>query len=375
MASAQTSDDILNLLVKRGSITQNEADSLKANNVKKQQAKNESKELFPLIGTTPFRVGGYIQSRFQSFQQTGVPDGFDVHRARIILDGNTPTWEYRLNAEFASSPKLIDAYVTFKPYEFLKVTTGQFYIPFSLENVTADRELSTIDRSQVVTALTGRDKDVIGNQNGRDIGIRLSGSFIKLNEGFLLDYYLGYFNGSGINVADNNQAKDVAGRLVFHPFKGFNIGGSFYNGLDQWATETPAQMATHTRNRIGGEFSYKYRLFSLQGEYIQGQDGDVIKSDKSSASLNRAGWYALAGYYVVPNKLQVVARYDTYDPNTINNESLVKGSTTDATTNYVGGINYFFTAWIKLQVDYSYRIEEGVQINNNLISAQLQIVF
>jgi len=372
---AQNTDDVLNLLIKRGLIKQSEADSLKAGRAIKQKNVNEDQELFPLNGNTPFRVGGYIQTRFQSFQQTTMPSEFDIRRARLIVDGNTSTWEYRLNADFASSPKLIDAYVGFKPYDFLKITVGQFYIPFSLENVTADRELSTIDRSQVVTALASRDKDVIGNQNGRDIGIQLSGNLLKINERYLVNYYLGLFNGSGINTVDNNQSKDISGRLVFHPFKIIDIGGSYYNGFDQWSSGTPAKLINQNRIRYGGEILLKYKAFSLQSEYIQGQDGNIVEINKTNTSLNRAGWYAQAGYFVFPKKLQIIAKYDTYDPNTLNNENLVKGSTTDATTYYVLGFNYFFNAWTKLQINYSYRVEQGTQIKNDVLSAQFQIIF
>ena len=38
-----------------------------------------------------------------------------------------------------------------------------------------------IDRSQVVEALVARGKDVIGNQNGRDIGIQIGGGILKKN--------------------------------------------------------------------------------------------------------------------------------------------------------------------------------------------------
>ena len=74
-------------------------------------------------------------------------------------------------------------------------------------------------------------------------------------------------------------------------------------------------------------------------------------------------------------KLQVLARYDTYDPNTLNNGTLIKGSDSNISTYYVGGVNYYFTDWIKLQVDYSYRREQVTQINNDLLSAQLQVIF
>ena len=192
----------------------------------------------------------------------------------------------------------------------------------------------------MVSALAAREKDIIGNQNGRDIGIQLSGKLVKVDERYLLNYYVGLFNGAGINVADSNEAKDIAGRLVLHPFKGFDIGASYYNGWDRWATGTPSVVANHNRTRLGEEVSYKYKLLSLQGEYIQGQDGDVTELNKKVVPLNRNGWYALAGYFVVPKKLQLLARYDTYTPNTINNESLVKGSTTEITY-YMGGINYY----------------------------------
>ena len=85
------------------------------------------------------------------------------------------------------SPLLLDAYAVYKPLSFLRITAGQFLIPFSRENTeTPDRDLLTVDRSQVVNALVARSgdgsnglQDSIGNQNGRDIGIQASGTFLK----------------------------------------------------------------------------------------------------------------------------------------------------------------------------------------------------
>ena len=97
-------------------------------------------------------------------------------------------------------------------HDYFNITVGQFKIPFSLENLTSTNKLELIDRSQAVEALAARGKDVIGNQNGRDIGIQVGGSLIKKRNGSLLEYRLGVFNGSGINMADTaNEAKDMAG--------------------------------------------------------------------------------------------------------------------------------------------------------------------
>jgi len=101
---------------------------------------------------------------------------------------------------------------------------------FSLENLASSNKLEMIDRSQVVEALVARGKDVIGNQNGRDVGIQVSGTILKIKDLPLAEYRFGVFNGSGINVADTaNEAKDIAGRLIFTPLKGFSFGGEFYN--------------------------------------------------------------------------------------------------------------------------------------------------
>ncbi len=75
----------------------------------------------------------------------------------------------------------------------------------------------------------------------------------------------------------------------------------------------------------------------------------------------------VAGYYVIPQKLQVVAKYDTYDPNTSTDNNI--------TTNYVGGINYNFNAWSRIQAFYTVRNEEGPDVNNNYLSVQYQIGF
>ncbi len=74
---------------------------------------------------------------------------------------------------------LLDAILGYKVTSSLKINIGQFFIPFSQENITSNTKLETINRSQVVEALTTRGKDVIGNQNGRDIGIQVSGSIVQ----------------------------------------------------------------------------------------------------------------------------------------------------------------------------------------------------
>lgn len=303
-----------------------------------------------------FSLSGYGHIRFQSFQESEKPDGLDIRRVRLDFKGLlSPAWEYRLQLDVAGAPKILDAVVSYKYREWLKVSAGQFKLPFSTENLIASTKLETIERSQVQEALVARSKDVIGNQNGRDLGLQLSGSLFKLEEHYLLDYAVGIFDGAGINVSDNNESKDLSGRLLVRPSKNLEVGGSYYNGFGKWGTPAKEQV----RARVGAEFSYTYRIFNLKGEFIEGLDGAVSKD----------GWFAQLSAFVYKKNVQLVVKYDTYDPN------LDVEKRNDISVNYTFGTNLYFSEAVRLQINYTNRIEGTRQINNDIIAAQLQIGF
>jgi len=384
-AKAQTTDDILNVLVAKGTITQQDADSLRADYAIKQQDIKAKQKAFPVnAGGKSFNISGYTQVRFQDFQKQTVnpQNGFDIRRARLDFTGSfDPKFDYRLQADFVGStgatgtaatggallsPTLLDAYIVYKPFkDYLKFTAGQFYVPFSLENVSSDRSLDFIDRSQVVNALVARKGDgsnglvdSLGNQNGRDLGIQASGSVIPYNGGNLVDYYVAYLNGAGIDVVDNNKNKDVSARLVVHPYTGLDVGASYYNGYDKFTGGTSGD-----RFRWGYELAYTYKAFNLKTEIISGQDGNTL-----SKHVDHQGGYVQAGYFFVPKKFQVVAKYDTYDA--------VEGKLNGQSTYYILGANYYFNSWAKIQADYRKADGKGAtNSNNDLFVTQLQIAF
>ena len=378
---AQTPNDVLNILVSKGTITQSEADSLRADYAIKQQTAASQARTFPLGSSRALQLSGYTQVRYNSFQQKGKADGFDIRRARLDFQGEfTSKWSYRLLLDFVAnsgangtaatggalvSPLLLDAFIAYKPFAGLKITAGQFNIPFSLENLTQDRLLETADRSQVVSALVARKGDgsnnlvdSIGNQNGRDLGIQFNGSLIKLadNRNFL-DYSFAVLNGAGIDVTDNNEFKDLVGRLVFHPVKALSIGTNYYNGFDRFTSSL-----TKDQNRIrwGADALLDLDRFTARGEWLKGEEGN-------RNPIVHEGWYAQGSYYLVPKLFQLVFRYDTYNPN--------KDKKLASSTYYVFGTNFYFNAWTKLQLNYAWRTEAGADVNNDLITAQLQLSF
>jgi len=365
IANAQSSDDVLNLLIQKGLVKQNDADSIRADYALKQQDVKEKQKLFNVLSSRNINIGGYTQVRYQSLQEPGKADGFDIRRARFDIKGNfSPEWEYRLQTDFAVSTKIIDAYFAYKPYDYLKITGGQFIIPNTLESTTSDNTLETIDRAQI-SGLVGRNKDANGDQNGRDIGLQLSGSLFKTESNrFLLDYYIAYFNGQGINItADKNESKDIAARVVAHPYEFLDFGISYSNGFDSWGTPAKNQV----QNRIGADVSVNYNDFSFRAEYLQAQQGSYLVSGVTK-DLVKDGWYAQLGYFVLPKKLQFVAKYDTFDPTKNNPKN-------DITTFYTLGTNYHINSFVKFQVNYKHKNEQRGTINKDEIVAQLQLKF
>ena len=316
---------------------------------------DQKTEALSITVSKPIYMSGYTQVRYQFCQDKN--DGFDVRRVRLSLKGKLgKQLGYRLQTEFGgSSPKLMDAELTFDLHSAAKLSVGQFIIPFSQENLASNTKLEAINRSQVVEALAARGKDVIGNQNGRDIGFQVSGSFVKTANGSLFDYALGIFNGSGINVtSDLNEEKDVAGRLIVHPFGHLSLGGSFYTGKYTLAS-VPDK--TNARDRIGAELSLSCSCFSLTSEYIKGTDG----------SIEKAGWYVQTGCFLISKKLQAILKYDTYDPNVNQSDN--------AGTVYTVGVNLMFNDLSRLQINYELKDEQGTDSENDAFTAQLQFGF
>jgi phosphate-selective porin OprO/OprP len=143
---------------------------------------------------------------YQNFEHPGAGkyyDGFSIKRARLDFQGHfSSQFDYRVLVDFVGqsgangtaptggqliSPFLVEAYIVYKPFTWLNFKAGQMIVEFGPENMTQDRNLDLIERSQVVNALVARKGDAanglvdsIGNQNGRDIGIQLNGSLVKI---------------------------------------------------------------------------------------------------------------------------------------------------------------------------------------------------
>lgn len=299
-------------------------------------------------------------------------NNFTFNRARLGVMGSIPyDIDYYVVAELSqfknssNTVHLLDAYVSYTRFgKWAKITLGQFKSPFGLEQNTACSGLYTINRSEVVNQLAGPQ---------RDLGLLVSGG----NDSLGITYSLGIMNGTGFNVLDDNNNKNVIGRVVINPFSNLKVGGSFKVGK---INPTDPTKDLNDIFRVAAELQYSWKNLLLQSEAIYGKDelhsasqvpiyggcgGIVGFETKQTGSYHKSGFWAIASYKV-NDKVEPVLKFDTW-----NSEHGVFGKRINY---YTVGLNYYVNDYSRVQINYV-NVQESIPIMNNMIMVQVQAKF
>ncbi|MDB5105900.1 MAG: hypothetical protein JWP91_3589 [Fibrobacteres bacterium] len=282
----------------------------------------------------------------------------------------------------------------------LDIAFGQQQLPFGLEAQTTDEFKPVITNAQFVGAL---------GLGARQIGLIARGDlFPRVDYGYnyrapIVQYALGMVNGNGQNTTDDNDAKDLIGRLVltvpsdYHSWvRQFAVGATYYKGWTNLsalkpgatptAAATPVVVGLGDRLRTGVDVYYNHHPFGLNYEWVLGEDeanapGATVSKRNSVIRKTRGqvltlfynfGEQFLRGYRAQgryddwwPKSLQPFVRVDRWDPDirAENNELDV----------YTAGVNFFFAETSKLQFNYNTRVDNAK--GTRLGDAQAQIQF
>ena len=297
------------------------------------------------------KVGGYVETWYRtdnsdlSDQTTAakkVDNEFRVRRARIDVKGEvTDEIGYRVNGNFdgpspasgSASVKLWDGYVTYKVHPFANVTVGQFKFPFTLEGLEGTPDRIPVLRAESINDIAAK----LGTQGGsfRDIGVMVSGSY---KDALGLGYGVAVINGKGINTGDNNNDKDIVGRITISPISGLTLGGSYYAGKGQ--DETATLEVKESAYGVEAEYTLKDLGLSLRGEYVTAEwENWNVATGAAAAGFKQepSGWYLQAAYKLpsLP-AAQLMARYEDYEKDSNTVDSHLK-TTTLGTTYYLKG--------------------------------------
>lgn len=318
------------------------ADSLAILDTKVGTLDGEVSALRKIVDKLP-NISGFMQMLYTWENTDPVTSQFRVRRARITLTGDIYKQyaDYNFMVDFAGSVKIIDAFVRFTPLKQLNLQVGSFRPSFSLENFNyGATTMELIDYPQIVSKMTtiGDISGAGSGAAGRDIGLQLYGGFFNSRGFSTLQYYVGVFNGNGLDFNGINSDKDIAAMLRINPVKELAIIGSAYFG--QWAPNGKGSYAD--RNRWSAGFMFDNRKWFARGEYISGVTGAIPGID---GNLHTDGAYIIAGAWFANRKAAPVIRAEYYTPDTSNR------SNTDIF--YTVGALYCPWKYLRLQLNYT----------------------
>jgi hypothetical protein len=237
--SAQSTNDVLNLLIQKNVVNQKDADSLRAEDAIKQQDAAEKRKVVPVTIGKAFQLSGFIQSQFQKADTIGSPgkysggnfsgldNRFQVRRGRLKAEYNNELSKYVLQIDVTEKGvALKDAYGSFTDrwLRTFTLTAGAFGRPFGNEINYSSASLESPERARIIQALFPNEEDL-----GAQLAIEAPSSpfnFIKLQGGF--------FTGNGL-FPETDKYKDFIGQVILK--KSFlddklllSGGASYYNG-------------------------------------------------------------------------------------------------------------------------------------------------
>jgi hypothetical protein len=321
--------------------------------------KNEKANSLNGFLTPKLKLGGYGKFLYQYRDAGEIHHTFAPRFAFINMNGQlNKQFSYFGLFSFIGEP-VFELWLQWKPLDAFSVRIGQQKVPITFETMISPTILESINNSRVLSNLCGMAGDLgVNNAGGRDIGLTLYGDLFKQQHHFLLNYALGIFQGTGVNMGDNNNKKDFVGSLTIQPLHGLRFGYGIYQGTGHYSIgDNPAK--DYVRNRHAFSADFKAGRFFTRAEWMLGKDGDVEKEGVS----------ALAQWKFVPDKFDAFARWDYYDNDKKNNVRA---------TDYTIGCSYYFAKMCRFELNYIHSNFSENWINgknSNQILAQIQIVF
>jgi hypothetical protein len=306
------------------------------------------------IGVGSLRMGGIFQSwlyatNWDNTLQYGGVDKyteFTVKRARFLFWGTIvpDKVKYFAQLDMVNAPAFLDYKMIFANYvPKTSISVGRFLPYWTLYMWKPVSELELIHYPLIEEVPSEVLSDVPNFAMWRQGGVQSATDFD------MFSVYLGLFNGADYvnNNGDNNNAKDFMARLDIHPaMENINLlfGGEFWLGRYKVSTNADSTEGT---TMFGGFLSLDYnKMLKFRGEYMMRTtkygwyNPDIEKLD----DLKSAGFYVTGGYMPI-DWLEVLARYDYFDPNTLNKEDVQfmdHPTNKDAESWFTLGVNYMF---------------------------------
>lgn len=338
---------------------------------------------FPLLGKgVTMKIGALAQFRYtwaQAAANATNTSAFALKTARLKFSGDLPDkFKYaiqlafeRTGSTYTANSALYDFMVIYAPRPEVNYTFGQFTVPFGAETTAPTDQLDFAARYYAQDRL-------LNPSCNHDTGVMVSGKLLKER----LLYYAGAFNGKGPNYTDNDNEKFLySGRLVWTAFKGrllgrdssLVLGGSAMG--ESTRNDASAMRASdigtvvftraYRRYVYGGDLVFRAGPAALKGEYIAA----LLDGQGSDPEIRGYGWHGTLAYRLPGEKVELLARWQGYDPNTAHRTGKDIKWTTLGVNWFINGNN------ARVLANYTFKNEAAKAVRNDEFVTQLQVSF
>lgn len=307
-AASSADSQLLDILLEKGTITQEEYDELKEASRDEVHVSTKGGHLkfSSADGEFKFQVGGRVMVDTARFFDTHGPNklnnGTEIRRARLFMAGEVfNDWKFKNQIDFAGdSVAMKDAWLRYTGFKPTEITVGQFKEPFSLEELTSSKYITFMERALPNAFAPSRHIGAGVNYTGENMTAAA-----------------GWFAGTTGNQPDNsdgNQENGGAARLTFAPIDEqgqlVHLGASAaYRTVSsdelRFRERPEAHIANHrlvdtgTMNKVenvkqwGLEAATVLGPFSAQGEYMS-----VAVDRNGESDPDFYGWYGYVSYFL-----------------------------------------------------------------------------
>ncbi len=299
-------------------------------------------------------IWGVVQSNMDLTFEEGhdVDTKFRAGLVNVLLDGKMRGGQEDFRLMLDATPNsttgfwnrfVRDAYIQTRRVPHHAILFGNSRTGVGIEGAQSPYTLPLLTRAQISRHFG----------NARKVGVRVRGDYI------LVDYDIGGYS-SDTEFSEFMPGTEFNGWVNFKPFA--NIGDKFGNFV------VGGGLVSGERNSTdffvtGANVGYEYKKMWLRAEFA---DADGSNGGTGLTSKKRQGWYAAAGYQVTP-KIELVARYDEFNPD--------KKISHNNRQEYSTGINYYVKGQaLKLVLNYIYcKNQNTTDTHRFLVGTQLAL--
>lgn len=328
-AMADSTDDIVNALISKGVLTEEEGALLIKGRTGEKEAADEKKKTAVSgkvkngiswesgDGENSIALAGRIQLDYRTYDsddnKNNTTENFDVRRAYLGVSGKLAKYyDYKVVANFGEkddtgadkSNQLDEAYFGINWWKQASFRFGQFKMPFSLEEQTSSRFIDFQERSLANKLVPGK-----------EIGAMLHGEPVKG-----MFYALALSTGEGRSKIEGktDEGNDVIGRVGYNfaeltenKDNVYHVAAAYSNGTQSKTmsvasnseskghgiTIAPTLAVDTKRTRTGLEGAFAFGPVKLQSEWIR-----ATYDHQTAGDTDVDAWYASASWMITGEK-------------------------------------------------------------------------